>query len=160
MWVTGRHHRARGAQLPLLGESAPLSLAVRPPNLDGHLVPPQSPDDRDVEHDRIARLDSDRVVAADNVEFAGQNGLRQLGEVERRGLPPGTPPEPRGDGDHGGKLNRKCFQDVTRQESLGNGAEVGGYLRNLNVMLATRLAALRSNRAAARGAVVPLTPAG
>jgi hypothetical protein len=113
LWVTRRHHRARRAHLTLLVGSAPVPVTVRPPNLDGHVDTPRSPDHSDLEQDRIAGLDLDSVVVADNVEFAGQNCLRQLEEVERRGLPPGTPPEPRGDGDHSGNLNRKCFRDVT-----------------------------------------------
>jgi hypothetical protein len=118
------------------------------------------PGHRDLEHDRIPGLDPQAIVARDALELAGQEPLSQLGEVKGCGLPTGTPPEPRGDGNHGHTFDRECFRDVTRHESLRDGAEVGGYPSNLNVIPPGRWAALPSWRAAAPGAVVPLTPAG
>lgn len=156
--TSGRRPVRRGT-LTSVGKTGP-TLTMRPPNLDRHVVDAKLPDHRDLEHDWIARLDPYGVVARDDVEFAREDRLGQLGQVERCGLPTGAPPEPRGDGDHGGTFRRECFRGVTRAESLSDGAELGGYLRNVNVIIHPALAALPSVRAAARGIVVQLTPAG
>ena len=142
-----------------IGESGP-TRPVWPPNLDRHVVYARPSDHRDLEDDRVAGLDPYGVVAGDDVELTRQDRLRKLGQVERRGLPMGAPPEPRGDEDHAGTFNRECFGGVTRPESLRDGAEVGGYLRNVNVIPARRADAVPSVRTTARGIVVPLTPDG
>ena len=157
--MTGGRHLVRWEPLTPIGGTPVLTVAVRPSNLDRHVVHSKPPDDRDLEHHRVPGMDSCGVVSGDDIEFTGQDPLGQLGQVERGRLSRGAPPEPRGNGDHGRTFNRKCFRDVTRPESLGDGAEVGGYLRNLNVMLPRAPAALPSDRAAAREAVVRLTPA-
>jgi len=157
--VTPGRRLARRGPLGLIGESGPTRV-VWPPNLDRHVVYTRPTDHRDFENNRVAGLDPYGVVAGDYVELPRQDRLRQLGQVERRGLPTGAPPEPRGDGDHAGTFNQECFRGVTRPESLSDGAEVGGYLRNLNVISPRSAAAVPSVRATAWGTVVPLTPDG
>jgi hypothetical protein len=141
------------------GKSGP-TMTVWPSDLDKHVVHAKLPDHRDLEDDRVAGLDPYGVVSDDDVELARQNRLGELGQVESGGLPTCAPSEPRGDGDHGGTIDQECFLNVTRLESFCDGAEVGGYPRNVNVISATAPTAVPSVRAATRGAVVPLTPAG
>lgn len=124
------------------------------------MVYPKLPDHRDLEDDRVAGLDPYGVVFGHDVELARQDRLRELGQVESGGLPTCPPSESQGDRDHVGTIDQECFWNVTRPQSFGDGAEVGGYPRNVNVISATAPTAVPSVRAAARGAVVPLTPAG
>jgi hypothetical protein len=118
------------------------TVTARPSNLNGHVVHSKFSSDRDLEREDVAGLDSHGVVSGDDIELARQERLGKPGQAERRGVPANAPPEPGGDGEHGGTLPPKCCRPVTRPERLGDGAEVGGYPRNLNVILARSPAAL------------------
>ena len=143
--MTGSRRPGRGRPIgSLTPESGSRIPTTRPPDANGDVIHAGPLDDQDLEHEEVGGPNRDRVVSGDGVELTGENPLGKLGQVESRSVPAGPAPEPRGDGDHGGTFAGECCLMVTRPESLGDGAEVGGYLRNVNVITTGSPSALPS----------------
>ena len=71
MWVT----RGRRRSLASTGRIRATVVAMRPSNLDRDVVHLELPDHRDLQHDGIAGVDPDAVVAGDRIELAGEDRL-------------------------------------------------------------------------------------